>query len=296
MTIDDAANRRQGRDLTADDLPAGVRPGRRAAGSVGVGGDDGHDHEGHVPASERAAYERIAEDYLGFVTQGLGDATSVLRLATDRLLEDIGSVAGFAVCDLGCGEGHLARRLAAIGGAVVGVDVSPTLLATARDRTIGENPRFVLDDAQGLTSFGESRFDLVVANLMLMDVADLASVCGAVRRVLHGGGRFVVSITHPCFQAPHADSVVDAEGRFVARRVPRYATEGAWRSTNPSGIRGRVGAHHRTLTSYVNALAAAGFAITHLSEPVLPADHVPSPDAQGRHEIPSVLIIDARRP
>jgi len=291
MIVGDKPNR----DRTVEDPATRTKGASRGAGGVALESETHRAGGDSTKAPPRAVYDRIADDYLGFVADGLSDPTSVLRVATDRLLERIGSVAGLAVCDLGCGEGHLARRLAERGGAVIGVDVSPVLLTRARDRTIGENPRFVLDDAHRLTSFRAGRFDLVVANMMLMDVPDLASAYSAVRRVLRRGGRFVCSITHPCFQAPHADSVVDAEGRFVARCVSRYATEGAWRSSNPAGIRGRVGAHHRTLSGYLNALVVAGFALTHLSEPTLPPDRYPSPHTRGRVEIPSVLVIDARR-
>lgn len=296
MIIGDGRDRGADRERTADDPAVAAGDDRSAGGGAALDVEEGPVDGAGAGPPPPAAYDRIADDYLAFVSDGLNDATSVLRVATDRLLEDIGSVAGLAVCDLGCGEGHLARRLAALGGAVVGVDVSPVLLARARERTSGANPRFVRDDALRLAAIGDGRFDLVVANLVLMDVPDLASVSAAVRRIIRGGGRFVLSIAHPCFQAPHADSVVGAEGRFAARCVSRYATEGFWRSTNPSGIRGRVGAHHRMLSTYVNALVAAGFAITRLSEPTLPRERYAGPHAQGQVEIPSVLVVAAHRP
>ncbi len=51
-----------------------------------------------------------------------------------RLLELLGDVAGRAVLDAGCGEGFLARILAARGARVTGLDLSPKLIAMARGR------------------------------------------------------------------------------------------------------------------------------------------------------------------
>src|SRR5579875_1027812 len=57
--------------------------------------------------------------------------------------------AGFGhVLEVGCGEGQVSRRLARLGAAVVGVDPSPTQLATAVRR--GGGPRYALGRAEQL--------------------------------------------------------------------------------------------------------------------------------------------------
>lgn len=88
------------------------------------------------------------------------------------------------MCDLGCGEGHLSRRLEVLGATVVGVDVSAPLLVLAQERAEGTAARFVRDDAQRLAPLGDERFALVVCNLALMDIPGLTAVCAAVRRIL----------------------------------------------------------------------------------------------------------------
>src|SRR5580704_2807440 len=42
----------------------------------------------------------------------------------DALLETVGQVSGLEVVDIGCGEGHLTRALAALGARVTGCDPS----------------------------------------------------------------------------------------------------------------------------------------------------------------------------
>ena len=51
-----------------------------------------------------------------------------------RLLELLGALDGKVVLDAGCGEGLLARILAARGAHVTGIDLSPRLIELAREQ------------------------------------------------------------------------------------------------------------------------------------------------------------------
>ena len=55
------------------------------------------------------------------------------NLASDIALELIGAHQGRDVLDLGCGEGHIARRLAQGGARVVGVDPVERFIAVAQE-------------------------------------------------------------------------------------------------------------------------------------------------------------------
>lgn len=70
--------------------------------------------------------------------------------------------------DFGCGAGRLSQALAEHADAVVGVDVSAPMLATARslDRT-GGRCDFVLNDVPDLRRFADGEFDLVYTALVL---------------------------------------------------------------------------------------------------------------------------------
>jgi SAM-dependent methyltransferase len=127
--------------------------------------------------------------------------------------------AGERVLDLGTGTGAVAERAAAMVGAsghVVGVDLSPDMLALARQRMV----------ARGLTNVtlcegrGESipaddhACDVVLSSLALMYVLDRAAAAREIARVLRPGGRLIASV----WAGPDACDIVlfqQTAGRFA---------------------------------------------------------------------------------
>ena len=213
--------------------------------------------------------------------------------AVATTLELAGGVRGVRVLDVGCGQGMATRALARAGGTVTGTDATPELLTAARGHEDADplGITYVLADAQRLEPFEDGGCDLVTCQLALMDIPDLDATLAAVRRVLRPGGAFVAVISHPCFLAPFAQTVPAADGR-PGRLVATYLREEFWRSPNPDGVR-RAGAHHRTLSTYLNALVQHGFALEATLEPA-----ASGPFAQAHPEytqVPIFLGLRARR-
>lgn len=92
---------------------------------------------------------------------------------------------GERVLDLGCGDGALTERLAALGCRVIGVDASPDMVAAARRRGL----EAYVADGQDLRFVAE--FDAVFSNAALHWMRDVHAVLRGVRRALRPGGRFV---------------------------------------------------------------------------------------------------------
>jgi SAM-dependent methyltransferase len=132
----------------------------------------------------------------------VGRPTSHVELGPDLGRVDrriLGEVAGKRVVDLGCGMGHAAVALAAMGAKVIAVDNDPTQLAHARELAEHEEVRVELHraDLAELAFLTSASIDLVVSVYSLAAVDDLDRVFRQVHRVLHPGAAFVMSLPHP---------------------------------------------------------------------------------------------------
>lgn len=90
-------------------------------------------HDGEVAAGVRAAYDAIARDYhqqLGEELAGKPLDRGVLQAFTELAAEG-------PVADVGCGPGHVTRFLAARRPGVIGIDISPGMIAVAREHAPG---------------------------------------------------------------------------------------------------------------------------------------------------------------
>lgn len=199
--------------------------------------------------SMRAAYDDVAAAYQETVDpdgEGLRDPV---------FEELLGEVQGLRVLTLACGQGRDARLLADLGAEVVGVDISASLLAYARqfEHTSPRGIRYLRADAQGLPAVASNSFDRVVCHLALMDVPDLSATIAGAARVLQPGGSFVAAIVHPCWRR-HLEVIDDylADSRYDKVGGPDWLPPHAY---------------HRPVSTYVNRLADAGLAITRMIEP-----------------------------
>ncbi|MBZ9751925.1 class I SAM-dependent methyltransferase [Deinococcus sp. HMF7604] len=240
----------------------------------------------------RPVYEEAADFYVAFVDRLLADPESFWHPLLARYDELLGpDLPGARVLDIACGERHLARRLCAFGPAsVLGIDLAPALVEVANQRAADPHLTFRVDDAHTLSTVPTASVDIAVSKLALMDIPDHRALFGAAARVLVPGGPFVFSLLHPCFEAPfHEETaprfVLDEAGERLAYRVQTYQQEGHWQSGG-SGVRGRLGAYHRTLSTLVNDLLAAGFLLRGL--------HELTGGAGLMAQVPQTLLIDAQ--
>ena len=215
-------------------------------------------------ADSGPTWSDIATWYDDLVRAGSGPHETAL----DCLLRLVPPLRGAEVLDLACGQGLASRALADSGARrVVGVDASAAMIELARghDTARSNDVSYVLDDGQQLAAFDDRAFDGVTCQLGLMDIPDLHATLASVSRVLKPGGWFVFVIGHPCFLVPEAARVMSDGGR-PAVTVTGYFDERFWRSSNPNGVR-RAGNHHRTLSTYLNALSQTGLRLEVADEP-----------------------------
>lgn len=101
---------------------------------------------------------------------------------------------GERALDVATGTGNTALALAEAGADVVGVDVSPAMLAQARARTDEEGVAVEFrEGAAESLPFEDGAFDLVTARHAPHHFRDVSRFLAEVHRVLRPGGRFVMA-------------------------------------------------------------------------------------------------------
>lgn len=133
------------------------------------------------------------EDYLYFygpMLEAVSDADA------DVVWRTLGIELGHEVLDLACGHGRIARRLAARGARVTGLDATPLFLSRAREdaAAAGVEASFVEGDMRALP-FADESFDRVVSfftSFGYFSEEENRRVLAEMRRVLRPGGRLLI--------------------------------------------------------------------------------------------------------
>jgi malonyl-CoA O-methyltransferase len=194
------------------------------------------------PRSVSTAYDRWAASY---------DADRNLTRDLDaRVLREAGlDVAGRDVVELGCGTGKNTEWLTSSARGVVALDFSEGMLARARERItslgVADRVRFVRHDVREPLPLEDASADVVVGNLVLEHVEDLAPVFREAARVLRRGGALWLCELHPFRQW---------------RGGQAHFTDAS------TGETVHVAAHVHTVGEYVNGGIAAGLRLLHLGE------------------------------
>jgi len=233
-------------------------------------------------------------DIAGWYDAYLRENPLYREVVLPNVLALVGDVREQYICDLACGQGWIARELTQRGARVTGIDLAENLLAIARQHEqqapLGIN--YTHGDAHHAHELPDGDFDGCICVMALMNLDDIPAVFQTVYRILKPGGWFVFAITHPCFQTPGAQWITMPVGK-TARVVSDYFTECIWASDSPGGVRSRVGEHHRMLSTYLNALVAAGFVFEQIVEPVGSGES--SNQKPGRQEVPIILLVRSHR-
>jgi SAM-dependent methyltransferase len=194
------------------------------------------------------------------------------------------------ILDVGCGEGQVARHLAALGVSVVGVDPTHSQLGVGLAR--GGGPVYARARADALPC-RSAQFDAVLVCLALEHVDALEAAIHEIARVLQPGGRFVLVLSHPLLQAPGSGWIDDqvAEERYW--RIGDYLRDDVVVDEVAPGIAFRF--IHRPLGTYVNAMSDAGLLIEEMHEPPPPPRFIDETWGYEEAEtIPRILLLVAR--
>ena len=194
---------------------------------------------------------------------------------------------GQTVLEVGCGNGNLARLLAKMGVDVVAFDFSERLIERAKAKTtVGGRIEYGVLDATSERELDTlaDEFDVVVASMVLHDMAEIQPLLQAVVRCLkHTAGWFVWAVPHPCFNTPkaiysHDRSFGKVWSLTYGVRITEYLNSCAEEACVKQGQPTPQPVFHRPLSLLFGECFRAGLVLNGLLEP--------SPSTELREEEP----------
>lgn len=182
--------------------------------------------------------------------------------------------------EIGCGEGRVARELAARGHRVVALDASSTLARAAK--AIDATSAYVIADATSVP-FAAGTFHTVVGYNSLQTMQNLGDMPAAVReaaRLLHPSGSLCLCVGHPMTDvgvikpATIGGEMVMGGSYFEHQRVDETVTK--------NGLTVTFSGWTYTLEDYFRAIEDAGLFIARVREP--------APDEESVQPLPSLAV------
>jgi ubiquinone/menaquinone biosynthesis C-methylase UbiE len=174
---------------------------------------------------------------------------------------------GESIVDVCCGQGILAKHLLETKIArYVGVDASPRLIESAKDRYHADaRASFIVADVCKPSSWSDQSHDAAACLMAVHDVPNAAAMFSSIRKALKTNGRALFIFMHPCFRIPkHTHWGWDNDQKVQFRRIDRYqspveipiATHPGKNQTTETSF------YHRPLAEILTALGSAGLAVT----------------------------------
>ncbi|HWN71815.1 MAG TPA: class I SAM-dependent methyltransferase [Haliangium sp.] len=182
---------------------------------------------------------------------------------------------GARLLDLGCGGGKDLVHYRGLGAVVHGVDSSPEMVSSARQRVPGAD---VLVSVLDRIPFPDQHFDVVLSKYAIQSVADVGAVFREIHRVLAPGGTLMYLAVHPFRQ-------------FFERRRPD-ADYFAPTIVESSFFQGKITVREptHTLNDYLSVDFLSRFDIDDFLEGV-----EPSAEMVGALRYPGFMIVRARK-
>jgi ubiquinone/menaquinone biosynthesis C-methylase UbiE len=176
-----------------------------------------------------------------------------------RLVKYAGVERGREVLDVGCGTGVVALTAARLGAKVTGVDLTPELLARARENgaIMGLDVAWQEGDAEALP-FADAKFDIVVSQFGHMFAPRPEIAVKEMLRVLKPGGTIAFSTWPPELMVGRMFAVT---GKYAPPPPPGVSPPHQW--GDPSIVRERLGGAVKDLSFARDAMIFQILSVPH---------------------------------
>jgi 2-polyprenyl-3-methyl-5-hydroxy-6-metoxy-1,4-benzoquinol methylase len=242
-----------------------------------------------------ADYDKFAKQYSDSMGEN-GDEVHNTQI-DPYIYKIIGDVNGKVICDLGCGNGYMARYFYKNGAEVFASDVSKELVSIAKEKSKGLNIHYQVHSAEELDNYKDKTFDAVVMNMSIHHIKDSNRLFSGVSRILKDKGIFAFSTNH--FFRPHypysewvLDKIEGKETLFI--KVTKYLEHKESNILSGWDNKTMMKNYTRTLSDFINNLSNNNLYTFKIYEPEpVNSGQAFSKELQKTHHIPTFIIVGA---
>ncbi|WDQ30205.1 class I SAM-dependent methyltransferase [Paenibacillus marchantiae] len=201
-------------------------------------------------------WDTKGNDFLGAIVLPFYGA-----FVTEEKCQLFGDVSGKKMLEIGCGDGqslqYQGERKAA---ELWGMDISENQIEKAKQHltTCGLSAKLICSPMEEESNIPVDYFDFVYSIYAIGWTTDLEGTFCRIASYLKKDGIFIFSWSHPIHKC-----VVEENNRLVFKKS--YFDE-SWYSVAPDFVQGELTLSDRKLSTYINALAKAGFVIEQMIE------------------------------
>ena len=150
--------------------------------------------DSNIDPDEKAKFEALASGWWDPRGQ-FKTLHAINPVRVQYIIEQLGSLEGKNVLDIGCGGGLLTEELAKRGATVTGLDISDVSLSIARQHSKQFNLEilYINSTIEDFASNNIQKFDVITCMEMLEHVPDPRSVIESCARLINPGGDIFLS-------------------------------------------------------------------------------------------------------
>lgn len=244
-----------------------------------------------------ADYNNFAQKYSDSMGDK-GDETHQVQI-DPYIYRIVGDPKDKVICDLGCGNGYMARFFAGKGAEVYASDISIDLIDLAKANTQDLDIDYSIHGADDLSSYQSNFFDVVVMNMSIHYLGDLEKLFSEISRVLKPNGIFAFSTNH--FFRPNGPYSEWVTGKINDKgtlfiKVTDYLEKRANKVLSGWDNQTTLTIFNHPLNELINGMSENNLLTFNVFEPEpIKSGQAFSEELQKSHHIPTFIIIGAKK-
>lgn len=212
---------------------------------------------------------------------------------------------GDTVLDVACGQGFFSREFYKKGAKVFGIDISPELIAIAKQKS--KDVVYYVSSADNFKNITDKSIDKIMVVLAIQNIENVKKMLQECDRVAKNNSSLFIIMNHPAFRIPQWSSWGwDALKSNGANKGLQYRRTDCYLSEKKIRIKMHPGSEpgaetisfHRPLQYYSKLLSSAGFCIVRIEEWESKKKSQSGPRAAAediaRKEFPMFLCVEAK--